>query len=132
MLKRLMPAALLLAAFCGPAAAGNVDFSVVLVGTDGKPFADCSAADPSGKCTATVDMTLGRLAIAAIAVPDKNATLIDQVARGKLAYRISGAGTLDLTTDEIALIKARIGALGVSPLAVWQACKLLDPAQCKD
>lgn len=94
----------------------KVNFSASIVDLDGKPLAD--------------DLTLGSMATNALmggfederALPGE-----DKAKRLKLALRIHGAGEVDLSAEEIALIKKLI-AKAYLTLPSARAWQLLDPA----
>lgn len=111
----------------------KIDFSKVLIGPDG-PFKECRHQDEAtGKCTDEVKLTLGRVCIAAAAMSDKGASLVDQTAHGRLALKlvevISRQGTQEevLSPDDITFLKAQIAKLGYNTMAVYQAVRMLDP-----
>lgn len=106
----------------------KIDFSKVIMGIDG-PFKDCRKLDDdSKKCLENVDLTLGRMCVTAAALPDKTASVVDQVAHGKLAMKLLDAKEMALTLDEIKFLKDQIGKMGYNTIAVSQAIEQLDPS----
>lgn len=103
-----------------------LDMTVVLKGPDG-PFKDCRHSDDNGKCSDFTDMTLGRLCTVAAALPDKSASVADQIAHGKLAMKLVDSKNIVLSVDDIKFLKDQIGKLGYNTMAVYQAVRMLDP-----
>ena len=101
----------------------KIDFSARIVNLDGEPV------EENG-----VVLTLGSLSINALL-----ATLADlrgqteqlpgteKVRQATLAQKIHTEGSVDLSAEDITMLKDRIGR-AYSPLAVMQAWQLLDPA----
>ena len=117
-----------------PCAAAEVDFSTVLTDYDGTTkLQDCAewskAATPV--CEKLVDMTLARLSIMALGVPEQNLDPVKQVHRGILQRQIFRRPKLELDAADTELIKSQIGKLNIKPSAVLSAFELLDPASVK-
>lgn len=116
--------------------AAEIDMSVVLTDPDGKPMTDCNKWVPQepplpAKCEQLVDLTLGGLAYTALNRPEQNLTTADQVKRGLLALRVKSAHVTELDASDIELIKGVIGKMGIPPVVVVTAYRLLDPASLK-
>jgi len=107
-----------------------IDFTRPLTSLDGKPI-----AGNDGKPLET-QPTLGSICESALLAqyaeerdPQTGKELIspeDKFARWKLAVKISGGKDVNLTTEELSLVKKLIGK-GYSPLIVGQVWTLLDP-----
>lgn len=104
----------------------QIDFTKVLTGPDG-PFKECKKQDDAGKCIKQIDLTLGLLCLTAAAMPDRGASLADQVAHGRLAMKLLDAKMMELSSDDVTFLKSQIAKLGYNTMAVYQATRLLDP-----
>ncbi len=116
------------------ARATEIDFSKVLVDLEGLPFSDCRKVDVTKVppfCEKLVDLTLGGLSTQALNSPEQNLTPEQQTVRGMLAIRLNAGGTIDVTADEIKLIKDLIMKRSLPPVAVVRAMEVLDPASLK-
>lgn len=99
-----------------------LSFTQTLRGVDDKPITT-SPTDPT-------PLTLSDVAVGALmgVLPaDSNEDGATRFKRGELAHRIYKANNIELTVEEIALIKDRIGK-AYGPLVVYAAWPLLDPA----
>jgi len=98
-----------------------IDFTVPLVGLDGKPLR-----------TEEGPMSLGDVAANALLSPhkDENPSGAEKVKRWSLAMRVHAAKDAELTADDIKLIKDLV-AQAYAPLIVGQAWAILDPASVK-
>jgi hypothetical protein len=98
------------------------DFTAVLSGLDGKPLV--AEGVPS--------MTLGEVVANALVnqFKDENPSGQDKVKRWALALRIHAAKDIELTADEVKLIKDLV-AKAYGPLVVGQVWSILDPASVK-
>lgn len=112
------------------ARADPIDMTAIMQGPDG-PFTECRKMDDARqRCLEQTPITLGRLCVTAAALPDKNASLVDQTAHGALAIRLLKAGNAEqLTAEEIAFLKAQIAKLDFNTMLVAQAVMLLDPVK---
>ena len=72
-----------------------------------------------------VDATLKLIAVNAILSPVQKESGIEKVKKFNLAQRIYDNDTVELSVEEVSLIKERIGEL-FPPLVVGQAFKMLD------
>lgn len=100
-----------------------LNFTQVLAGLDGKPFPITEAKD-------SPPATLGDVAVAALTgvlAEDARDDGAAKFKRGELAHRIYKAKSIELTVEEVALIKERIGKV-YGPAVVFAAWPLLDPA----
>ena len=72
-------------------------------------------------------LTLGRVSVHALLVerPMEKTSGEEKLQRFRIAARVHGGGEVDLTAEEIALIKARIGSVFL-PLIVGRAYALLE------
>ena len=105
-----------------PAVKKGIDFTQVLVGIDDKPII------PKGE---TQPMTLGDVCVNALETPtDSDHTMpgADKFKLDQLARKIYQNANADLTVEELATLKDRVGKLW-GPLIVGAAWRLLDPAQ---
>lgn len=112
----------------------KIDFTTVLLNLDGLPFEDCKKASKDGsKCEDgfSVPMTLGRMAANALSVPDRAITYADQTLRGRLSSQVIDGNAVELSVDDIKLIKDQIAKLGFNAVAVFHATQILDPASIK-
>jgi hypothetical protein len=103
-------------------AADAIDFTTVLSGLDGKPLV----------AEGVPTMTLGEVAANALvnSYKDENPTGQEKVKRWALALRIHAASEVELTADEVKLIKDLVAKL-YGPLVVGQVWSILDPASVK-
>jgi|ERR1700676_173663 len=106
----------------------KIDFSTVITNEDGKPFLDCMKFDDAGKCAETIETTLGRLAATGLSerFPDeKNFGRCRGCQARRASLRVHSAKEVELTVDEIEVIKDCIAKLNYRTTAVYQAWKLL-------
>lgn len=116
----------------GPASAAAVDFTAPVHGLDGKIATECKEAAGDGKgCKRSGPLTLGEIAAAGLSMPDRGASLADQIRRGRLAQLVIDGKTVDLTAEQISLIKEQVAKLGISPVYVLQLVEAIDPAAVK-
>ena len=81
-------------------------------------------ADANGNA---VDATVKMALLNAILAPEKDDTPIKKLEKGELARRIFKAERIvDLTAEEIALCKKRVGEVFPSPLVVLQVTEILE------
>lgn len=111
-----------------------LDFSAPITNLDGKPETICTAYDEKNPraCIDEKPLTLGRV-VATILLQrseaDKTADVLELARRGDLARQIwSGKAPVDLTAEDIVLIKSLLGKSGFSPLVVSQVLSALDPS----
>jgi hypothetical protein len=104
------------------ATANATDFTVVLVGLDGKPL----VAEPG------LPMTLGDAVSSALVSPfkDESPSGQEKVKRWALALRVHAAKDIELTADDITMIKNLV-AKAFGPLIVGQVWEILDPASVR-
>lgn len=118
--------AIALSLFALPASATEIDFSIVLKDLDGVPIRKCEADTLACK----EPVTLGFVASSALLAPDEPRQQSqggeDKAARFALALKVHGASKVDLKAEDIALLKARIGAV-FPPIFVGRAYEILDP-----
>lgn len=113
----------LLVAFIGfcliaSAHAAEVNFGTVLIDQDDKPIMDGDK-----------QLTLGRAAMVALMSPQPDEQTLpadEKLRKGKLALKVYANGVLDLSVEDIALVKKYIGKTYGS-LVVVRAFPLLDP-----
>lgn len=111
------------------ARAAVVDYNVQLTKTDGTVAQDCELYSMNGVCNSTVPMTLGRLVASALARPQPGTGVAEQVRNGILAQRVF-TGSADLTANDIALIKNRIGDFAYDAGAKTKAICILNQTIC--
>ena len=100
--------------------ARKVDFTVVLLGIDGKPL--------NGDVKPAV--TLGDISVTALhstIEEDKSLSGLDKFKMDELARKIYKAKAATLSVEDLATIKARIGKI-YGPLVIGVAWRLLDPS----
>jgi hypothetical protein len=93
----------------------KIDFSAVITDLDSKPMPN---------------LTLGSMATNALMLAyddERNLSGEEKVRRFKLAQRIHGASEVDLTVEEVSLVKLLI-AKGYVTLPCARAWELLDPS----
>jgi hypothetical protein len=106
--------------------ASAADFTTSMKDMDGKPITVC----PQDKPDCGKELTLGEVAIGALNTSfadERDITGEEKFKRGELALRIHKDQHLGLTAEETATVKKLVGKL-YTPLVVYQADKLLDPA----
>jgi len=94
----------------------NIDMTQMITGIDGKPLAD--------------DATLRKVCIEALWNPlkgDENASAEQKTKCAMLAIRIGDKEVVDLSAEEVALIKDRVNRAYPHPGIVARAHALLDP-----
>jgi hypothetical protein len=105
--------------------ATEIDFSIPLKNLDGDIAQDCAHATPENKCDKFVPLTLGRLVAVALSKPRAGA-VAEQVKDGLLAQRVFCCKA-DLSAEEIANIKTRLGEINFNTYIIAQAVMILDP-----
>jgi len=95
----------------------NVD--VKLMTLDGKVMMD---ADSSGNA---VEATVKTLLVNAVLAPTKDEKGVDKVRKYELAKMIFKGGEVDLTPEDIVLIKKQVGD-NFAPIVVGQVFEMLD------
>lgn len=130
---RALIVAAALAASVLAARAAEVDFNVQLKEMDSSGAVDCNKVDQrQGACLEVVPLTLKRLVVAALDSPDANTPAMEKLRRGMLAQRVYRAEkAVELTAEEVQLVKDLIAKLNVKPSLIFQAYELLDPASVK-
>ena len=102
----------------------KIDVSKELRTLDGQTMKD---NDGQGNA---VDATVKMALLNAVLSPDKDDTPIKKLEKGELARKIFKAeNEVDLTAEEIALCKKRVGEVFPSPLVVLQVTEILDPKE---
>jgi hypothetical protein len=118
----------------------KINFLTAIVDQDGKTITECvKLSEDTSKCAETQDLTLGRLAVAALTrqYPADPTQLSgeDQVRRALLAQTIYKNGEAVLDTKDIDLLCTSIAKLvprvGYSASVTLQAWQLLDPVRVK-
>ena len=130
----IMCAAVALAAVPAEAQAPKVkiDFTQKLIGVGGKPLLqggdDCKTGQVPGRDCPQIPITLGEAAVWALETPlaEDGPDPLKKFARDQLARKIYGNEGAELSVDEIATIKDRIGRAWGAP-QVGAAWPLLDP-----
>jgi hypothetical protein len=122
-----------------PAYAIEIDLGATINSPDGSPYQDCdkqSKGTPS-VCEKWVDLTLGRLAAAAVDRSEPNLTPQELVQRGLLAIKIRKAlnnpmkisgGKINVDGKDLDLIKSQVLKFPtLTPSAVAQVFELTTP-----
>jgi len=122
-----------------PAYAVEINLAATINSPDGSPFQDCdkqSRGTPS-VCEKWVDLTLGRLAAAAVDRNEPNLTPQELVQRGWLAMKIRKSlndpmklrgGKIDVDRKELDLIKSQVLKFpSLTPSAIAQVFELTSP-----
>lgn len=133
-------AAIVIAATMTGTPVSAIDFTQALINPDGQPYKRCAKPDPGNPAQCAkdgfVDQTLGRLVIDALNIIDQSLGNDGIVARGLLAFKVRDAHDLELTDKERDTIKAALLAsytkAGVTPTAIVQALRVIDPAAVKE
>lgn len=127
---RKFGAIVVLLSFSISASAAEIDFSVVLKTPKGEPYQECAKTDGAAtpKCVELVPMTLGMFSADALNTVERGTKLDEMVKRGQLAARLAQGGKQEIDTAETALILKGIDNAGLSPLLVYTAVRILDPA----
>lgn len=74
-----------------------------------------------------IDATLKMALINAVAAPEQKDTPAQKIEKGELARKIYLAeGEVDLTAEEVALCKKRVGEVYPSPIIVLQVTEMLE------
>ena len=103
--------------------AQTVDFSVVLQNERHEPLTELHGTGP--KDTKGVEITLGVMCARALFTPKQGPEPGDKKAeRGALAFRIYDQGEMELTPEEVVLIKQCVGEF-LGPLVVTQVYSIL-------
>ncbi len=105
----------------------NIDFSAKLLDLEGKPIIDVVAG--ADGAPVQVEATLGRAAVnvlLAMTEDDRGMSGSDKAGRFALALKLQGAAEVDVTIEEVALIKRLTGQV-FGPLVVGRCWALLDP-----
>lgn len=103
-----------------------IDFGKKLTDFNGNPVKQMNG-DKS-----LVDASLSSVCVEALMArfPDETLSAEQQLSRYALAKAIHKAEALEITTDDIVLLK-RLLAKGYGPAIVGAACEILDPAAIK-
>lgn len=96
----------------------KIDFSAPILGPNDTPIMEGGKPATLGSIAST--------ALFATLPEDENATATDKALWGNLGLALYAEGKHDLTAEQIALVKKRIGR-AFSSLAVARAFHLLDP-----
>lgn len=136
MMKTIFAGALALAVITAPARA--IDFSATMLNPDGQAYKRCSKPDDKNPnaCIEWVDQTLGRFVAEALNIIDQSLGNEGIIVRGLLADKVRGAREIDLDDKQRDVIKAALLAsyskANITPTAIVQALKSIDPAALKD
>jgi hypothetical protein len=113
-----------------------IDFTVAIVGPDGKPdLAEKVIPCPTDKSYCWKEWTLGYTAYAALCAAQKDprnpsALDPDEAKRCALGWRIYAATTpLDLTTDQRSMLKAALFRGLAIPVLAYGACRMIVPPE---
>lgn len=105
-----------------------INFTEVLTDMEGKPLTESSKLP--GSNGAVVDVTLRKICQNALLSNDPKMSGEEKIKRYILAQRIQQQDLMELSADDISLIKKEI-AIYFSPLIVGKAYELLDPVSMK-
>jgi hypothetical protein len=111
----------------------KINFTEVLTDQDGFVMTECAdipAPKSEDVCKVHRPITLGMLAMRALAAPEQGIAADESLKRGQLAISVYKSEGAQLTVEEIALIKKQIAKF-FGPLVVVKTFALLDPAQAK-
>lgn len=99
----------------------KIDVSKELKTLDGQTMKDVGA---NGEA---IDATVKMALLNALLAPEQKDTPVQKLKKGELARKIYKAeGEVDLTAEEIALCKKRVGEVFPSPLVVLQVTEILE------
>lgn len=116
--------------FLAPASAADesrkIDFTTVLMDANGEAMFECTPPDDKS-CTAKTSVTLGIVAMRALAAYEAGLSADESLKRGQLALSVYKASAAALTVEEIGTIK-KVIAKSWSPVVVARTFVLLDPA----
>jgi hypothetical protein len=107
-----------------------IDFRAVLTDLENQPVKEQIAGHGPDFKPQLVELTLGRACSHALLMPVADEGKIsgaDHVKRLALALKVHAAGELDITVEEIALLKDRVAKV-YATLVVGRCWLLLDPA----
>lgn len=128
---RLVLAALVLST--ASAFAEPVDFSTLLLAQDGKPKIECLKLNQErSQCIDEITVTLGWFSRFALDLPEDKLAPIEVLKRGMLSEKIAGASLIELSGDNIKLLKDQIIKLNYSTYIKFQAIRLIDPQGAKE
>jgi hypothetical protein len=111
--------------------ARKINFSAEIQDENGTPIVECAnpsnilSTDPACKERRTV--TLGIIAFRALSAAEQGVSPDDNLLRGQLALSLYKGGEVELTAEQVVLVKKRIGST-FSPVIVARCFPLLDPA----
>ena len=97
----------------------KVNTETILTTIQGQPLKD---KDTNGQ---VIDVTVKTVIINAILIPKQNETGIEKVQKYELAKKIYSSPEVDLTVEEIVLIKEKVGE-AFAPIVVGQIWNLLE------
>jgi hypothetical protein len=123
---RLIPGLLGCIIAASAANAAEIDFSTVIRDLDGAPVKMCADETPACKAGATI----GMIAAGALLAPDdphSPQAPAEKVRCFTLALSVHKGGRIDVSAEDVVLIKGRIAA-AYGPLIVGRAFEILDPA----
>ena len=125
-MKKLILAAAIAIIWSSAALAAPIDFTIEFKQLDGTEF-----KDSTGKVVPLTLRAAAETALMASYPDEQNLSGQEKLKRYILATKIEKATkTLDLTTDEVTLLKTLI-AKAYGPLVVGEAWAVLDPASVK-
>jgi hypothetical protein len=105
------------------------DFTTVPLDANDTPFMECvDSADKD--CKITRPWTMGAIVLKALAMPEQGLDPVESVKRGQLALRVYKATDVQLTAEEITLIKKQMAKI-YSPIVCARVFVILDPAEKK-
>lgn len=130
---RLIIIMLAMFSFVLPARAADevrkVDFTKVLTDQDDQPIKEC-ADDPQPKdlrdCREHRPVTLGMVSLRALVIPEQGLSPEDSVKRGALGLSLYKATAVEVSPEDVVLLKKQISK-AYGPLIAVRAARLLDP-----
>lgn len=106
----------------------KIDFTQVLTDPDGKPFTECiKLSEDKSKCVDEKELTLGWVAMQSLNVIEQGINYSDSNKRGTLALKVYKSAGMELSEDEITLIKNQMPKR-YSPVVVAKAATILNSA----
>lgn len=130
-MKKFIVAAIMLLATAAYAAddVRKVNFSEILADQDDQPITEC-ADDPLPKdgrdCHERRPVTLGMVALRALVIPEQGLSPEDSVKRGALGLSLYKATAVEVSPENVVLLKKQISK-AYGPLIAVRAARILDP-----
>lgn len=116
-----------------PALAEKINFGTVLTDQDNNPMLECAdnpAPKTDAECKQRQPVTLGMITLRALAQPEQGLAADESLKRGQLGLRAYKAESIELTAEDLSVIKRQIAKI-YNPLIVARTFPILDPATAK-